>query len=357
MPRRPAPSLNPTGANLKTVADKLGLAVSTVSRALRNHPSIHPATRMKVQTEANRLGYSNKRKPAKPSANKRPQMRHVLTLALANDGGSQQAYLSGISRAASTHNIGIYSHHCPAEEATSVLDPVRMPPALHLPDLAGIILIHRWPAEVVARLATEHACVSLVHRYPNLLVDTVGTDDEVGLRLLVSHMLEQGHRRIGFFGYDPEFTWARSRLSAYISALIERGVKYEEADTISVPHEVALVPRVPDVSTFMPAVKARIEAGTTAWIASSNVMGLGLMQNLKNAGYDVPGQIAVAGYHSSRLRPNEPAPELTSIAMDDEALGATAVHMLDQRVNRSMPASAVVLLPGTLMIGSSTRRQ
>lgn len=356
MPRRPAPSLNPTGANLKTVADKLGLAVSTVSRALRNHPSIHPGTRLKVQTEANRLGYTNKRKPAKPSASKRPPMRHVLTLALASDSGSQQAYLSGISRAASTHNIGIYSYHCPAEEADSVLDPVRMPPALHLPDLAGIILIHRWPHEVVARLSSEHACVSLVHRYPDLPLDTVGTDDEAGLRLLVSHMIDQGHHRIGFFGYDPEFTWSRSRLAAYISALIDRGIRYDFADTITVPHELALVPRVPDVSEFLPQVKSRIEAGTTAWIASSNVLGRGLLQILKNGGYDIPGKIAVAGYHAGRQKTNDSAPELTSIAMDDEALGATAVHMLDQRVNRSMPGSAVLLLPGTLVISASTRR-
>ncbi|MCX6937548.1 MAG: hypothetical protein NTU80_06560 [Verrucomicrobia bacterium] len=61
-----------------------------------------------------------------------------------------------------------------------------------MPDLAGLIFIHRWPDAVVAQLVKNHPAISLIHRYPGLPVDTVGLDDEANLHLLVAHLRERG---------------------------------------------------------------------------------------------------------------------------------------------------------------------
>lgn len=355
MPRRSSanPQPSPTvDANLATIAKELGVAVSTVSRALRNSPGIHPTTRLRIQTEAARLGYAV-RKRAEINAEAEGGVRHLLTLAQSVDSASQQGYLAGISRAAQAHNIGVFSHHCSPKEAPELLSPGRQPAALRVPDLAGVIFIHRWPEEILARMASERAAVSLVHRYPGLPVDTVGTDDESGLRLLVRHFLAGGHRQIGFFGYEPSFSWARSRFAGYVGALAECELPHNPADVIGVSAEAAHHYIAPDISESVAAVRARIRAGTRAWIASSHVLGQALVSALRAEGLSLPGDVAVAGYHAGR-RPFLGGPRLTTIEVDDEALGAAAVHLLNYRIERAVPPPTLLLIPGRLVQGDTT---
>lgn len=357
MPRRssaPPAAPIPADANLATIARELGVAVSTVSRALRNSPGIHPTTRLRIQTEAARLGYAVRRRAETNAADAEGGgVRHLLTLAQSVDSASQQGYLAGISRAAQAHNIGVFSHHCAPKEAPDLLGPGRQPAALRVPDLAGVIFIHRWPEEVIARVAAERAAVSIIHRYPTLPVDTVGTDDESGLRLLVRHLHAGGHQRIGFFGYEPSFSWARSRLSGYVGALAELDLPQNPADVVRVSSEAAHHYIAPDVSPFIPAVRARIRAGTRAWIASSQVLGQALVAALQKEGLSLPRDVAVTGYHAGR-RPFLQGPRLTTIEVDDEALGAAAVHLLNHRIQRAVPPPTLLLIPGRLVQGDTT---
>lgn len=361
MPRRssatnssaPAPTL--AGANLETIARELGVAVSTVSRALRNHPGIHPTTRLKIQTEAARLGYAVKRRDEVHTAG-RPDavVRHLLTLAQSISHASQQGYLAGISRAAQAHNIGVFSHHCSAADAASLLEPGFRPAALRVPDLAGIILIHRWPESVVARIVADRPVVSIVHRYPGLPVDMVGTDDESGLRALVAHFRERGHTRVGFFGYEPGLSWARSRFSAFVGASIEAGMAYDPANVLTVSSEAALAYLPPDLRDQLPAIRARIRAGVRSWICSSYVLAQGLSVLLREAGYSVPGEVEVAGLHGGARHAQPGIPHPTTFETDDEALGASAVHLLNHRVLSAVAAPAVLLLPGRVIQGDTT---
>ncbi|MBC8011819.1 MAG: LacI family DNA-binding transcriptional regulator [Burkholderiales bacterium] len=351
-PASPSPSI--AGANLETIARELGVAVSTVSRALRNHPGIHPNTRLKIQTEAARLGYAVKRRSEETQIGDAGDIRHLLTLAQSVSHASQQGYLAGISRAAQAHNIGVFSHHCAAQDAAKLFETGYQPAALRVPDLAGVIFIHRWPDEVVARIAATRPVVSIIHRYPGLPVDSVGTDDESGLRLLVAHLRAGGHERIGFFGREPSFSWARSRFAAYVEALNEAGLPYEPADVMSVSTEAARGYTPPDLKPFLSAVRARIRSGVRAWVASSYVLAQALTTALREAGYSVPGDVAVTGYHGG-LRVNQQGLlHPTSVETDDEALGAAAVHLLNYRMLRAIPAPSHLLLPGNLVQGETT---
>lgn len=357
MPRRapqtPSPS-DASPANLETIARELGVAVSTVSRALRNHPGIHPATRLKVQTEAARLGYAVKRRSEDNATGAGGALRHLLTLAQTTNNASQQGYLAGISRAATAHNIGVFSHHCAPEDAAALLDTARRPAALRMPDLAGVIFIHRWPEEVVARIAADRSAVSIVHRYPGLPVDTVGTDDESGQRQLVAHLRARGHRRIGFFGYEPTFSWSRARYSAYVGALAEADLACDPHDVLKVSVEAALGYTPPDLKPFLPAVRARIRAGVAAWICSSYVLAQALTTALRGLGHDVPGKIDIVGSHGGTRVRQPGIVHPTSADTDDEALGSAAVHLLSHRMLRAVPAPAHLLLPVQIVQGETT---
>jgi DNA-binding LacI/PurR family transcriptional regulator len=357
MPRRSQADLQPENpaVNLEAIARQLGVAVSTVSRALRNSPGIHPSTRLRIQTEAARLGYAVKRRADdRVGSSADTSVRHLLTLAQAINSFSQQGYLSGISRAAQAHHIGVFSHHCSAEDAALMTDPARQPAALRMPDLAGLIFIHRWPEAVVAQLVKNHPAISLIHRYPGLPVDTVGLDDEANLRLLVAHLKERGHTKIGFFGYDRGYSWARARFAAYIGALAEADLPYVPENTVAVSPEAAQAFQPSELPQYTPALRARIQAGVTAWIGSSYVLAQSLCLTLRAAGYKIPGDVEITGYHGGARHTAPSLPRPTSIEIDDDAIGSAAVHLLSQRAQRAVPAPASLLLPGRLIQGDTT---
>lgn len=350
MPRPPS-----SNVNLENISRSLGVAISTVSRALNNHPGIHPATRLRIQTEAARLGYAVKRRAEGPSVNKHGSgVRHLLTLAQTINHASQQGYLTGISRASQAADIGVFSHHCTAEDAPFLLDSARQPAALKMPHLAGVIFIHRWPEAVVARISGTMPCVSIIHRYPGLPVDMVGIDDESNVATLVAHLRARGHKQIGFFGYDSSYSWSRSRFAAYVGALAAAGLDYNPANVLSVTSAEAGDHQPPNLQRYLAPVRTRLKARVTAWISSSFVLAQGLCLTLRAAGHDVPGEISVTGCHGANRVQQPGVPHPTTVETDDEALGAAAVHLLTQRAHRSVPAPAVLLLPGYLVEGDST---
>jgi len=92
------PNAPPVG--LDDIAKKTGVAVSTVSRALRDLPGIHPDTRTKVLREAELLGYSSRSRKSEKST---PKPRHILILTVGEETPS--SYMAGLSRAALQLNI------------------------------------------------------------------------------------------------------------------------------------------------------------------------------------------------------------------------------------------------------------
>ncbi len=91
---------------LDEIAKKSGVAISTVSRALRDLPGIHPKTRNRVLREAESLGYTTR-----PRRSERPKSdaRHVLILTVGEETPS--GYMAGLSRASLQLNISLHLHH------------------------------------------------------------------------------------------------------------------------------------------------------------------------------------------------------------------------------------------------------
>lgn len=354
MPPRPPASdvIRRKGSSLQDISRNLGISISTVSRALHNSPSIHPDTRAKVHAEALRIGYVMR---ARGADNPPRKMRNLLVLALSQSTSSHQGYMAGISRASVALNINILSYHCSPAEAALLLQPSRQPAALRMKDLFGIILVHRWPNEVVAALSAKWPVASLIHRYPGHPVDVVGTDDEANLQVLIDHLQKQGHSRIGFFGYNPAFSWARARYAAYVEALLAEGLPFEPASTIQVGAEILGDPNPPNCATYFKELKARLDSGVKAWITSSFVVAQGLCVVLTEAGLKLPRDVAITGYHGGGRGPELPGmPRPTSIEVDSEMIGATAVHHLYHHSQQSVPTATSLLLPAKLVQGETT---
>jgi len=120
--RKPSP-----GANLAIIAQSLGLSVSTASRAIRNAEGIHPETRKMVLEKAGEFGYVL---PGLQGPDIQARPHQVLALATSFAPGTDEGFLTGMSRTSIAMNLAVLSHHVQPHDCASVLDHERQPVAM-----------------------------------------------------------------------------------------------------------------------------------------------------------------------------------------------------------------------------------
>ena len=345
MPRRTL-----VDVNLASIAKEIGISPSTVSRALRDQPSVHPATRARIKEVAEAMGYG-----AWPKKNAEgTQPHHFMALAQTRSSGSKDRYLAGISKAAVFLNACIHSHHLPPEDCEHILHRGSQPVAMSTDMIEGLVLIHQWPLEIASRLAAKWPTVSIVHHYPKAPIDLIGIEERTGVRTLVAHLQAAGRRKLGFFGLCPTVSWSASRYAAYVEAMVCLDLPFDPALTIRIPADEAMFPGTFPPGEWAQTVLEKSRNGAVdAWVCPSEMTGYSLVDFLLAQGISIPGQIAVTGFHSQYAIPAG-LPRLTSIDVPDEELGAAAGRRLVYRVNHRAESPRSILISGKFIQGGTT---
>jgi DNA-binding LacI/PurR family transcriptional regulator len=335
--------------NLSSIATKLGISISTVSRAMRGSTGIHPTTRRQVLATAESLGYLT----ADSAPVKADTTLQVLTLSIARGASIDTGYLSGISRAAVSFNVSLLSHHYQPEDVEKIFDESHQPLALKAGKLDGIILMHRWPEKVIRKLHQLYPLISIVHSYSDSVVDVVRLNETEGMTSLVRHLASLGHKKIGFLGHCPEVSWARARHAGYIEALSSQGMAYHADHVLPVSLQEALEEDLIVEFTAAEAVRKLIAQGVTAWISANESIGYSLARGLISRGVRLPEDASITGFHTF-MRPPYGLPILTSVKCPPEELGENAMRFLTSKIAKPDILPCTVLLPCTLVVGATT---
>lgn len=335
--------------NLREIAEKLGLSASTVSRALRDLPGIHPETRQQVYEMAQRLGYRG----AELSQEKR--FSNILTLSQGIGFETDHEYLAGMSSAAVPLNLSLISHHYRPEECSNVLKPEFQPRALSSGHIDGIVLIHRWPSEIARTLRARYPVASIIHDYPGTDVDVIALDDRGGMDLLVGHLVATECQRIGFFGLCAEMTWSRARFAGYADAMIEHRRELRMKDVVTVTLAEALAEREFSGGPALARAAELTKTGVDAWVCASEMIARSLLDHLLASGFKVPRDVSITGFHTSQS-PGTSRHSLTSTEAPSAELGAAALRRLVHRIEGTDSSRRIILLPCSLRKGSTTRK-
>lgn len=332
-------------ANLSEIADRLGISVATVSRGLRGISGVHPKTRERIMKIADEMGYLSKGASVESS-------RTILVLAQASQSSGVQDYLTGVSRWAVESNCSVLTHSLPLDRCEEILEPMRQPPALRAGKLDGILMLCKWPDDVVMELSRKAPMVSLIHQYPKVSLDLVGIDNESGMGSIVEHLVGLGHSRIGFFGVHSGVTWARSRFGGYFAALMWTGLGFEKDWVVDVSEKEALSETRIDAAPYVSKIKKLMSEGVTAIVCSGDLLCYSLLAALTKEGIRVPEDISLTGFHvQTRLAG---MPKLTSVEVSSEELGMTALRRVVRRLELPDETGRTILLPCQLVVGSST---
>jgi DNA-binding LacI/PurR family transcriptional regulator len=341
--------MNSTPVTLDDIAKKLGITISTASRALRDLPGIHPTTRARIVEEAKKRGYVAPRKRKQDAV----PPRNVLTLTLGGEVPS--LFLSGMSQASLQFNFSLVSHHFSPAEGHRILDPKFQPHLLRMGLVSGIVLIYKWPDEVVEMLSRKLPVVSLIVQYPNLPVDLIGIDHVDGMVSLIRHLQKAGHQRIGFFGLNSESSWSHSRFGAYMEVMAALGLPLDLNDVIKIEDTRAMAIFPYQNDRVYDRVTGKIKQGVRAWVCADDVIGHSLCAGLVQRGVKIPEDVSITGFHRHRF-PSSTLPELTTVTIREELLGISALRRLAYRLDHPDDQTRSILLPPQFYQGQTTAK-
>jgi len=173
---------------------------------------------------------------------------------------------------------------------------------------------------------------------------SVTVDDNAGIGDSVWHLLELGHRRIGYLtsGFNPSLdSVSRLRLAAYREALEQAGILVD----------ARWMRRLDNFGQYMNFVdlgRMNMELwlkdnwrdlGCTALLAQNDETAIGVIQALEDAGIKVPGEVSVVGFDGIEMGLCV-RPSLTTVEVPLPRVGATAAAMI---MDPEQQAGSVVL--------------
>ena len=302
------------------IAHLAGVSQSTVSRALNDSPLVNIATRQKVQEIARELNYQ----VDKNASNLRRQRSSTIALLLFEDPTSDDslvnpfflAMLGSITKACAAKGYDLLvsfqnlDNNWQAEYEDS-----------HKAD--GLILLgygdYRSYAGKLSQLHQHNTHVmrwgAPVEQWPGI---SIGCDNFSGGQSVTRHLLSHDYRSFAFIGdigdKAPEF---QSRYDGFLSALDKHhthhqydAISSEEAGIEAAKHLLETTSALPD-----------------AIVCAADIIAVGVLQQLKEAGIRVPEDVAVVGFDNIQLAAFT-TPGLTTVQQNTAKAGEKLVENL-----------------------------
>jgi LacI family transcriptional regulator len=165
--------------------------------------------------------------------------------------------------------------------------------------------------------------VCLDRRARHLDADSVVSDNFGGARRAVGHLLERGHRRVGFLGDLLSISTAQERLRGYAHALESSGVRVDQR---------LIRTELRDSETAARAVgeMLALREPPTAFFTGQNLLTIGGVHALRQAG--VEHSVALIGFDDISLA-DMLDPAISVVAQDPQALGQAAADQLFRRLD------------------------
>lgn len=217
------------------------------------------------------------------------------------------------------------------------------------PMLAGIILTAPLADDRPTLSKVEARRIPFVRIAPLLDLDrgsVVSMDEFDAARAITEHLLQQGHRRIGFIKGPREHLVSIRRFNGFASAMGGHGLRVE-------PEMIALG----DFSraSGREQAAALLAKRPTAIFASNDEMAIGVIEAARARGIDVPGDISVVGFDGDEAA-SRTNPPITTIRQPLGEMGEAAARILVEQIERPAKGAETAEVRFELIERSSVRK-
>ena len=319
-----------TTVTIKDVAREAKVSVASVSRALNGNGGVTAETEQRIREAATRLRYI----PHGAARSLITRRTHTIGALLPDLYGEFFSELiRGIDLAARAHGLHLLvsSSHDGADEAAAALRAMRgrVDGMLILSSRADVDFLQLNLPEMLPTVLLNSPVVD--PHYSVLNIDNYG-----GARAMVKHLLDVGHTRIAFIGGPANNFDAQQREQGYRTAMAEFAPK--------VAVQVVAGDFTEDAGYRAGRELLAQAKRPQAIFAANDMMAVGCLYALKEAGLEVPRDIALAGFDDIPIA-RYVTPPLTTVRVRIVDLGRSALERLAALLDASdqKPASADTL--------------
>ena len=218
-------------------------------------------------------------------------------------------------------------------------------------DWRGTILIYPFPEQTVGFIARKIPAVAVLESYSTPGIDTIDTDDSVGILELVTRLAKAGHTRVGFLAWEYPAVghWETHRFGGFVEALFSLGLEFRPEWTFNVHKAGPHINQDRDLTEHI----ARLirEQKVTAWVCAADHQAYRLIEELQKRGIRVPKDCSVTGFDG--LEPPQSMRRVASIRVPHDDIGASAVDRLLSRIVHPKAPRRKILVEGLLVEGES----
>lgn len=329
-----------TRVTIGDVADRAGVSIATVSRVVNGRYGVSTTTQTRVQAVIDNLGYES----SLVARSLRSQRTNVIGILVADIEPFSAELLKGAAKAlrGSDFEMVVYAAGQHNDEGWERRYVSRLSGTL----LDGTILV----TPTVIDVASMQPVVAVDPHVGGSTLPTIDSQNFEGARLVTEHLIELGHRRIGFLAGRPDLESARRREAGYRAALEQAGIPFDP--------ELVLVGGFQEATAEAPARELLSRRPRpTAVFAANDLSAIQTMRTAAELGIRVPDDVSVVGFDNipeSALA----NPPLTTVDQSIQAQGDAAVRtllaLIDDPDSNDPRHPIHITLPTQLVIRSTT---
>lgn len=339
---------------IKHVAAEAGVSLQTVSRVINNEPNVRPAVIERVQAAVAKLGYV-------PSlaARRMGGSRSYLLMAFNDRDRTIDAWKSGegtdwvdqmlmggmlrcaesgyrmIFELIDTHSSNVERE---VQAAISALHPdgvILTPPHSDNPQITGLL----------TRLGLPFARIGSETPGPGY---AISMDDARAAQVATEHLLDLGHRRVGFITGSDDYALSGARLDGWRRAYQDRGMDVDER-------------LIGDGDfTYESGERAArallaLDAPATGVVASNDQMALATLAVAKAQGLSVPQDLSIVSFDDTPIV-RFSHPPLTAVVQPIADMTSAAADLLIRAKSKQTDLPETVVRPFSLAARASTAR-
>ena len=331
--------------SIKDIAKAAGVSHSTVSRALSDSPLVKAETKARIQQLAQEMGYS----PDAIARSLVTQRTHTVGVVVTTITDPFVAeVVQGIEDTAQENDYSVILASS-ASEPERELAAVEMLRAKRVDSL--IVTSSRVGAlylEHLERFGVPVVLVNNHNRQSGRYTFSVSVDNQHGGHLATAHLIQRGHRRIGYVSGPADHSDDAERLAGYRLALDESGITFDPALVVHGNGRL-------DGGERALRTLAGLAEPPTAVFCYNDMTAIGLISAARQAGLSVPDDLAVVGFDDIPLAAHV-YPSLTTVAQHQRDMGRQAMNMalaLMTADDSTMPLSDIVV-KGRLIVRASS---
>ncbi len=332
---------------LTDIAEKMGVSVVTVSKALTGKKGVSEELRAKIQMMADEMGYRPVH-AVQGEKSKACTIGVVTFERLFNETASfYWKMYQGLTMQTVKQNCFLML------EVISLVDEEHLtrPKLLEEERVDGVIIIGKPSREYLKMLYQDRKIpvVFLDFYDDELILDSVISEGYYGMYRMTEYLIQRGHEKIAFVGMLRYTESITDRYFGYSKALMEHGMaqrpewiiddRNAEDGCMGLPYRISLP------KDNMP----------TAFVCNNDVTAYALIRQLKDEGYRVPEDISVVGY-DDYLYAEFGDSRITTYAVDIERMAQTTLEVLLRRITDGTADARVHVVSGRLVERKSVKR-